>query len=612
MNNINETPLLKLIYENGDNLLSEVRNYIESGADPNERTKYNETPLNVSSRNGRFDVVKLLIELGADHEHLKWTELFHAIAYGSIAEVEKLLDDKFDITALDHWERTPFLLAIQAGNIEKLKLLLNAGADLNDKGRCGMLVLEYAIRSDDDKMLKCLVELGCNIEEYNEFGSTPLMEASKYGAVKCVKALIDLGADIFKKDRGQFSRKTAIAETYRADIALLLAKAGDDLSDINPHPPVKLEVFGIDKQEKINIEKQEYLEQKHRVFGTSNPELCKKKFWYEMVRTSAGAWKARDQFNDTRHDDPPVWCYERYGQTITDLGNGEYIEIAGEHEDYYDPDFCIYNEVFHHRGNGEFDIYMYPKEVFPPTDFHSATLVDEFIYIIGNLGYRGERLYGTTPVYRLNIKTFEIEKIDTKGEMPGWIRKHKAYYDGKSVIRIKGGVIECNSDQKQFNSVNDYELCLKTFTWTRHEHVSMTKEAAFFPEDYKQFRHSEGMLLGGESNGKWSLIKILKVHRVDVYKGQTILIADHEITSPVDDFLFVVACSFSNEYESIEALEQAVKDNTWTTRIGCVPRRTTGFSDDYSYLGREDASKDELKGFKIWRDAFEKGEAGIF
>ena len=75
------------------------------------------------------------------------------------------------------------------------------------------------------------------------------------------------------------------------------------------------------------------------------------------------------------------------------------------------------------------------KIFFPPTDFHAAVLVNEFIYIIGNLGYSAERAYGTTPVYRLDINSFEIQYIETNGECPGWIYKSLGKF--KSSINYK-------------------------------------------------------------------------------------------------------------------------------------------------------------------------------
>jgi hypothetical protein len=78
---------------------------------------------------------------------------------------------------------------------------------------------------------------------------------------------------------------------------------------------------------------------------------------------------------------------------IPELPPGRVIEIPGEHEGFYDTNFCIFNDVIVHRGDGSFDIYGCPLDIFPPTDFHTATLVGNSIYIIGSLGYRGARRY---------------------------------------------------------------------------------------------------------------------------------------------------------------------------------------------------------------------------
>jgi hypothetical protein len=111
----------------------------------------------------------------------------------------------------------------------------------------------------------------------------------------------------------------------------------------------------------------------------------------------------------------------RFGQSITCLPDGRVVQIGGEHEDYYDPDFCIYNDVFVHGSEGSIAIFGYPEAVFPPTDFHTATLVDGAIYLIDSLGYVGTRRYGQTPVHRLDVGTYRMERQDASGEQPGWI-----------------------------------------------------------------------------------------------------------------------------------------------------------------------------------------------
>ena len=139
--------------------------------------------------------------------------------------------------------------------------------------------------------------------------------------------------------------------------------------------------------------------------------------------------------------DCPVWCAQRFGQSLTLLPDGRAIQIGGEHEDYYDSDFCIYNDVFVHHADGRIDIFCYPEDVFSPTDFHTATLIGDAIYIIGGLGYQGSRRFGETPVHRLDTNTLQIHRVDTTGKPPGWISRHRAALVSPNEIRVWGGKI---------------------------------------------------------------------------------------------------------------------------------------------------------------------------
>lgn len=604
--------LLKKIYANEDDLLDQEKKLVLAGADLNERTEYFETPLRVSSRLGRFDVVQYLFESGADPSHLHWTPIFHAIAYGGVHQVKACLDNNADLSARDTWERTPFLLAIQSGDTEKVNLLLNAGANISDTGRCGKTPLEYAIQMDDAKMLTFLIDKGCDFEAYNDFGYTPLIQAAEDGAISCVRSLLELGANIYRKERSQFSQKTAIAHASTLSIAKLLAAAGDDLNQLEGK--VRADLLGVRKQDNLSVDKKEYLAQKHRKFGLLNPQKCEIPFWYDMVRCNSGAWKARAQFDDKdSFNDQPVWCYERFGKSITLIGDNEFIEIAGEHEDSYDPDFCIYNEVFHHHGDDEFTIYQYPESVFPPTDFHTATLVNEHIYIIGRLGYPEKRDYGATPVYRLDIRSFEIEKIETFGEFPGWIYSHSANIKDQSVIRIQGGKTLEKTGKKEKCQLNkfDFELDLKTLRWTKHDHIPRTSDAHFFPAEYRRFNLSDKTIVAAEAEGKWQLIKIVSVYRIDVAEGQMIRFEDGNKRASSDDFLYAVAYSASELFVGFSQLEKAISDKAWAFENICKVCRTTAFPEYGRYIGFGEVTQAESQAFNVWKTSFEKGTAKI-
>src|SRR5262249_40902033 len=146
-------------------------------------------------------------------------------------------------------------------------------------------------------------------------------------------------------------------------------------------------------------------------FGTSNPEKMNHSFWESMIRCGVSAYRARVRFDKPFGSlEEPVWCAQRFGQSLTMLPDGRIVQIGGEHEDFSDPDFCIYNDVFVHERDQSITIYGYPESVFPPTDFHTATLIGDFIYVIGSLGYLGTRRYGETPVYRLDLRTFQMDR----------------------------------------------------------------------------------------------------------------------------------------------------------------------------------------------------------
>jgi len=193
-----------------------------------------------------------------------------------------------------------------------------------------------------------------------------------------------------------------------------------------------------------------------------------------MIRAGCNAYRAREHFGDPAtfacglkgQREPAVWCFQRFGQSTTILPDGRIVLIAGEHEDSYDPDFCIYNDVTVFDPGGEIHVYGYPYAVFPPTDFHTATHVGDFIYIIGSLGYM-EKRQGGMPVYRLSTSDFHFEAVATTGVDPGRIYEHRATLVNQETIRIEGGTLISHKGAKESFSSNErvFDLDLRTLTW---------------------------------------------------------------------------------------------------------------------------------------------------
>ncbi len=203
--------------------------------------------------------------------------------------------------------------------------------------------------------------------------------------------------------------------------------------------------------------------------GAANPERMNNPLWEWLVRTGIDAYTATETFGGpSPFDAGPGWCFERMGQSCTVLPDGRRVLIAGEHEDHYDPDFHIYNDVVVWHPDGSLDIFGYPRAVFPPTDSHSATLVGDAIVVIGSLGYRQDRQPGRTRVARLSLTDWSINLPTTTGEGPGHIHKHSANWDAAAnAIVLRSGLVEHGDGQPFVENVDDWQLDLKSWHWSR-------------------------------------------------------------------------------------------------------------------------------------------------
>ncbi len=255
---------------------------------------------------------------------------------------------------------------------------------------------------------------------------------------------------------------------------------------------------------------------KHFQFGTTNPTLMEKPFWKYMVcNPHLKSYDVYKNLPGRYHLDSPVWCYARFGATQTYLPDGRLIQIGGEHEDSYDPDFQIYNDVvvinnpilveciynmpvpsnFPQVGGrdvilgtsnvNDVTIYAYPFDVFPPTDNHTATYVrtknnEECIYIIG--GYHmvdNPEKYsftrhnggpsnsdGTIRVYRLCLSDFSIERVKTSGMSPTGCTRNGLHYV-KSLNVEDRQIIELSIHSASLRGAPQiYRLDVETGVWS--------------------------------------------------------------------------------------------------------------------------------------------------
>jgi ankyrin repeat protein len=434
---------------------------LQKGVTLSGRTQKGQTALTAISDRLEFDAMQQLLRAGADEAQLKWTALHKAVAYGTTRDVSVRLEMGDPPDPKDHSDRTPLILAVEMGDVKKAELLWKRGADLKAKWGGKFSMLDRAIFRQKPKMIEWLAANGADVNEENDFGCTPLREAVQYHDQHAVKVLLAAGAHVNYKGKHNSS---ALNDARDREMIQLLLDAGADTGMLSNEG--RRVLLGLPPDPEIGLltsTPEEYSRAKYAREGRSNPEEAEEPFWLGMIRSGVSAYQGKSKYGDTSF---PVWCAQRFMQSLTFLPDGRILLIGGEHEDAYMPDFHIYNDVFVFEPPDKLRIFLYPDKDFPPTDGHSATLVEQSIYIIGNVGHRGSRREGFTPVYRLNIKTMRIETVPTSGEGPRWISDHRARLNG-SQIEIAGGKTYTTKLGKPSFDRNDrtFLLDLRTMAW---------------------------------------------------------------------------------------------------------------------------------------------------
>ena len=160
-----------------------LKNLIDLGADVHAN---NDWALKYAAENGRIDVVKLLLEHGADvnaRDALKC-----AAENGRIDVVKLLLEHGANLHAKDEWA---LKVAIRYYHTEVVKLLLENGADVHKSD----FFLLYPSEAGCIDLIKILIEYGMNVRAYND---QAIECAYNMGHIEVVKLLLEHGAKLRK------------------------------------------------------------------------------------------------------------------------------------------------------------------------------------------------------------------------------------------------------------------------------------------------------------------------------------------------------------------------------------------------------------------------------
>ena len=212
----------------------------------NSTNQDQETPLLLAAKHGHLEIVRELLDRGADHTigDADSSQPIHLATVGGHTEVVGLLIARGDnVDAIDNNGTTPLLFAISFGQPETVGWLIDNSADISVADNRGLIPLHYAAARRQYEIVDRLIELGSDINAQTKSDNTPLHYAAMMGDVTLARKLIKHGAEL---EIGDDYQRTALLLTAResgsAEMARLLILQGADINaqDISGDTPLML------------------------------------------------------------------------------------------------------------------------------------------------------------------------------------------------------------------------------------------------------------------------------------------------------------------------------------------------------------------------------------
>ena len=223
------TPLLVAAKERD---LEMVKLLLDLGADPNKLSPDRVSALLLATQSSSFEMVKMLVEHGS-----KIHEPSHVLlcAIRSMRILEYLVDM---VDTLDeiHINITPLDAAVLEGRKWAVKLLVDKGANLETRNGDDGTPLGTAVALQNHRMMKYLVKKGADIMARQIHGRTPLHLACLDGNIKTVRIVLNLGGgkDIDACDDYGHTAADLAFKNGHIEVGKILADKGATVNSLRP------------------------------------------------------------------------------------------------------------------------------------------------------------------------------------------------------------------------------------------------------------------------------------------------------------------------------------------------------------------------------------------
>jgi ankyrin repeat protein len=181
------------------NDLARLETILKQGANVNIRDGRGLTPLMYCAVVGSAEVMKFLIDKGAD---VKATNAFGSTALmWSVTDLEKvrlLVEHGADVNVVSKKKRTALLLAAMSDqSAGTVRFLIGKGANLNALDDANTTVLNAATGyGNDTETIRLLIDAGQDVNAADTTGITPLMNAAGAENLAAVRLLLSKGAKV--------------------------------------------------------------------------------------------------------------------------------------------------------------------------------------------------------------------------------------------------------------------------------------------------------------------------------------------------------------------------------------------------------------------------------
>ncbi|KAK8739131.1 hypothetical protein OTU49_003496 [Cherax quadricarinatus] len=158
--------------------LKTLKHVLDLGAAPDVMTTTGMTPLLIGTWNGYPDVVKMLLEKGANPNvampDTLYSPLYMSSKAGDVDMVRALLVAKADVDFQTSWGVTALIVATVWGRVRVVPILLQALANPNIVEKDGFTALHKAVYYRHAEIVKALLNHRALVNVQDSFGRTPL------------------------------------------------------------------------------------------------------------------------------------------------------------------------------------------------------------------------------------------------------------------------------------------------------------------------------------------------------------------------------------------------------------------------------------------------------